>query len=98
MSLNNYNLDVKFLNLVNPGAKIRMPAHDAREMLLRKLFDLSKGKIIPIVRYDVGKELSLPNDETDAIVTELEAAGKIKKIAGIKIMLTSEAKGFLSDR
>jgi len=59
---------------------------------------LSKGKIISIFRHEVGKEFNLPNDETDAIVTELEAAGKIKKAAGIKIMLTPEAKRFLCDR
>jgi hypothetical protein len=57
-----------------------MSAYDVRELFLRKLYELSKGKIIPVVRYDVGKELNLPNDETDAIVTELEAAGKIKKL------------------
>jgi hypothetical protein len=39
----------------------------------------------------LGKNLNLPKDETDAIVTELEAAGKIKKVAGIGIMLTLQA-------
>jgi hypothetical protein len=63
LSLNNYVFDIKFLNLVNPGAKIRMSAYDVRELFLRKLYDLSKGKIIPIFRHEVGKEFNLPNDE-----------------------------------
>ena len=50
-----------------------------------------KGKIIHIFRDEVSKEFNLPKDETDAIVTELEAAG-------IKVMLTPEAKRILCDR
>ena len=68
-----------------------MSPYDVRELFLRKLYDLSKGKIIPIFRHEVGKEFNLSTDETDAIVTELEAAGKIKKVAGIGIMLTLQA-------
>ena len=67
-----------------------MSVADAQEQFLRKLYEFSKGKITPIDRYDVGKILKLPNDETDAIVTELEAAGKIKKVAITFIMLTLE--------
>ncbi|TLX87325.1 MAG: hypothetical protein E6L04_02725 [Thaumarchaeota archaeon] len=64
-----------------------MSVSDVRDLFLRKLYDMSKGKITPVARYEIGKELSLPNDETDAIVTELEAAGKIKKVAGNWILL-----------
>jgi hypothetical protein len=63
---------------------------DVQAEFLRKLYDLSDRKITPIDRHDVGKKLKLSNDETDAVVTELEAAGKINKLAGTMIMLTIE--------
>jgi hypothetical protein len=56
-----------------------------------------KVKSFLFFRHEVGKEFNLQNDETDAIGTELEAAGKIKKVAGIKVVLTPEAKRFLCD-
>jgi hypothetical protein len=64
---------------------------DVHDQFLRKLNDLAKGELTPIDRYEVGGELNLPNDETDSIVTDLEARGSIKKLLPTKIMLTQEA-------
>jgi hypothetical protein len=63
-----------------------------REQFLQKLYDMAKGQLTTIDRYDVGNELDLPNDETDAIVDVLTDTGKITKMAGSTIMLTVDAQ------
>jgi hypothetical protein len=66
-----------------------------REHFLTKLYHLSNRKLTPIDRYEVGKELKLPNQETDAIVDELSDRGRITKIGGTKIMLSLNEKKIL---
>ena len=66
-----------------------------REHFLTKLYHLSNRKLTPIDRYEVGKELKLPNQETDAIVDELSDRGRITKIEGTKIMLSLNEKKIL---
>lgn len=59
-----------------------------RKHILTKLYHLSNHELTPIDRYEVGKELNLPKQETDAIVDELSHSGRITKMAGTKIMLS----------
>jgi Mn-dependent DtxR family transcriptional regulator len=65
---------------------------DVRDKFLKKLYDMSRGELTTIDRYELGKELDLPKEETDAIVEELTEMGMIKKVAGTKILLTLEGK------
>lgn len=66
-----------------------------RDQFLIKLYHLSKGELTTIDRYDIGKELELPNQETDAIVDELSDRGRITKMVGTKIMLSPNEKKIL---
>lgn len=67
-----------------------------RELFLKTLYDLSERELRTIDRYDVGKELNLPKNETDAIVDELSDRGRIRKTAGSsKIMLSLNEKKIL---
>jgi hypothetical protein len=52
-----------------------------REHFLTKLCHLTNGELTLIDRYEVGKELNLPKQETDAIVDELSDRGRITKMA-----------------
>ena len=49
---------------------------------LKALYDLSERELRAIDRYEVGKQLNLPKEETDAIVNLLINRGRIGKIAG----------------
>jgi CTP-dependent riboflavin kinase len=66
-----------------------------REKFLIKLYELSKQELILIDRYEVGKELKLSKEETDAVVDELDDRGRIKKIVGTKIVLGFNEKKIL---
>ena len=66
-----------------------------RDQFLIKLYHLSKGEFTTIDRYEVGKELDLPNQETDAIVDELSNRGRVRKMVGTKIMLSLNEKKIL---
>jgi hypothetical protein len=66
-----------------------------RDQFLIKLYHLSKGELTTIDRYEVGKELNLPKEETDAIVDELSNRGRITTMAGTTIMLTLDEKNLL---
>ncbi len=66
-----------------------------RDHFLIKLYHLSKGELTTIDRYEVGKELNLPKEETDAIVDELSNRGRITTMAGTTIMLTLDEKKIL---
>ncbi|HEY7226766.1 MAG TPA: hypothetical protein VH481_01415 [Nitrososphaeraceae archaeon] len=67
-----------------------------RELFLKTLYDLSERELRAIDRYDVGKELNLPKEETDAIVEELSRRGRIRKMAASsKIMLSVNEKKIL---
>lgn len=66
------------------------------EHFLKTLYDLSERELRAIDRYEVGKQLNLPNEETDAIVNLLIDRGRITKIAGSsKIMLDLKEKKIL---
>jgi len=52
------------------------------EHFLKTLYDLSERELKAIDRYEVGKQLNLPKEETDAIVNLLIDRARITKIAG----------------
>ncbi|HKQ22309.1 MAG TPA: hypothetical protein VJS91_09740 [Nitrososphaeraceae archaeon] len=62
---------------------------------MTKLYHLSNRELTTIDRYEVGKELNLPKEETDAIVDELSNRGMITTMAGRTIMLTPDEKKIL---
>jgi hypothetical protein len=63
---------------------------------LKTLYDLSERELKAIDRYEVGKQLNLPKEETDAIVNLLIDRGRITKIAGSgEIMLDLKEKKIL---
>ena len=66
------------------------------EHFLKTLYDLSERELKAIDRYEVGKQLNLPKEETDAIVNLLIDRGRITKIAGsVEIMLDLKEKKIL---
>ena len=66
------------------------------EHFLKALYDLSERELKAIDRYEVGKQLNLPKEETDAIVNLLIDRGRITKIAGSgEIMLDLKEKKIL---
>jgi hypothetical protein len=66
------------------------------EHFLKTLYDLSERELRVIDRYEVGKQLNLPKEETDAIVNLLIDRGRITKIAGSdEIMLDLKEKKIL---
>jgi hypothetical protein len=66
------------------------------EHFLKTLYDLSERELRAIDRYEVGKQLNLPKEETDAIVNLLIDRGRITKIAGSdEIMLDLKEKKIL---
>lgn len=67
------------------------------EHFLTKLYLLSNGELTSIDRYEVGKELNLSIQETDAIVEELSERERITKMSGIKIMLSPNEKNILDN-
>jgi len=63
---------------------------------LKTLYDLSERELKAIDRYEVGKQLNLPKEETDAIVNLLIDRARITKIAGSgEIMLDLKEKKIL---
>ncbi len=66
-----------------------------RDHFLTKLYHLTNRGLTPIDRYEVGNELNLPKQETDAVVDELSDRGRITKMIGNKIMLTLNEKKIL---
>ena len=66
------------------------------EHFLKTLYDLSERELKAIDRYEVGKQLNLPKEETDTIVNLLIDRGRITKIAGSgEIMLDLKEKKVL---
>ena len=66
------------------------------EHFLKTLYDLSERELRAIDRYEVGKQLNLPKEETDVIVNLLIDRGRITKIAGSdEIMLDLKEKKIL---
>jgi hypothetical protein len=67
-----------------------------REHFLKTLYDLSKRELRANDRYELGKQLNLSKEETDAIVDQLIDRGRITKVAGSsKIMLDLKEKKIL---
>ena len=62
---------------------------------MTKLYHISNRELTTIDRYEVGNELNLPKEETDAIVDELSNRGMITTMAGPTIMLTPDEKKIL---
>ncbi|MGI0032274.1 MAG: hypothetical protein ACRD97_03265 [Nitrososphaeraceae archaeon] len=56
---------------------------------------MSEGHLTPFDRYEVGKKLGLDKEETDDIVEQLEATGRIVTAIGTKIVLSPRAKDML---
>jgi len=66
------------------------------EHFFKTLYDLSERELKAIDRYEVGKQLNLPKEETDAIVNLLIDRARITKIAGSgEIMLDLKEKKIL---
>jgi hypothetical protein len=67
-----------------------------REHFLKTLYDLSERELRANDRYELGKQLNLSKEETDAIVDQLIDRGRITKVAGSsKIMLDLKEKKIL---
>ena len=47
---------------------------------LRKLYEMSEGRMTTFDRYEIGRKLGLDGDETDEMVDELEELGKVKTL------------------
>jgi hypothetical protein len=62
---------------------------------LKKLYEMSEGHLTSFDRYEVGKKLGLDKEETDDIVEQLEATGRIVTAIGTKIVLSPRAKDML---
>jgi len=69
----------------------------AAESFVEQLYEMSGGNLKPFDRYKVGNQIGLDRDQTDAVVEELAVEGRIKKMVGMKVMLTPEEKNFIDD-
>ena len=66
----------------------------AAESFVEQLYEMSGAKLKAFNRYKVG---GLDREQTDAVVEELAVERRIKKMEGMKIMLTPEEKNFIDD-
>jgi hypothetical protein len=69
----------------------------AAESFVEQLYEMSGAKLKAFNRYKVGYQIGLDREQTDAVVEELAVERRIKKMEGMKIMLTPEEKNFIDD-
>ena len=69
----------------------------ASDTFLDQLYEMSQGNLTPFDRYEVGYQIGLDKDQTDAVVEELAAERKIQKMTGTVVMLTLEEKRVLDN-
>ena len=56
---------------------------------------MSEGDLKTFDRYEVGQQLGLDKEQTDAVVEELYGQRQLQKIVGTKIVLTPPLKEVL---
>lgn len=66
---------------------------DTSDSFIDELYEMSGGNL-PFDRYKVGNKLGLDKEQTDAVVEELAALGRIQKTAETEVSLTPEEKKF----
>ena len=69
----------------------------ASDSFLDQLYEMSEGNLRPFDRYEVGHQIGLDREQTDAVVEELAGTRRIQKMVGTVVMLTPEAKDLLDD-
>jgi hypothetical protein len=69
----------------------------AAESFVEQLYEMLGANLKPFDRYKVGYQIGLEREQTDAVVEELAVERRIKKMAGMKIMLTPEEKNFIDE-
>jgi hypothetical protein len=68
---------------------------DVSESFIEKLYEMSEGDLKTFDRYEVGQQLGLDKEQTDAVVEELYGKRQLRKIVGTKIVLTPPLKEVL---
>ena len=68
---------------------------DVSESFIEKLYEMSEGDLKTFDRYEVGQQLGLDKEQTDAVVEELYGKRQLQKIVGTKIVLTPQLKEVL---
>jgi hypothetical protein len=75
-----------------------MSEPDLSEEFIDRLYEMAEGDLKTFDRYEVGQELGLDNEQTDAVVEELYGKRQLQKIPGTKIVLTPPAKEVLESK
>jgi hypothetical protein len=71
---------------------------DVSEQFIDKLYGMSEGELKTFDRYEIGLQLGLDKEQTDALVEELRAKRRIQKLAGPVIILTPQEKEVLDNK
>jgi hypothetical protein len=69
----------------------------ASDLFIDQLYEMSKGNLRTFDRYEVGKQLGLDREQTDAVVEELAGTRRIQKMVGTVVMLTPAEKKFFDE-
>jgi hypothetical protein len=65
----------------------------ASDSFVDQLYEMSEGrKSKPFDRYEVGNQLGLDREQTDAVVQELAGTYRIQKMTGTVVMFNSRRK------
>ncbi|MDW0169998.1 MAG: hypothetical protein QOA19_02420 [Nitrososphaeraceae archaeon] len=75
-----------------------MSEPDLSEEFIDRLYEMAEGDLKTFDRYEVGQELGLDREQTDAVVEELYGKRQLQKIPGTKIVLTPPVKEVLESK
>lgn len=75
-----------------------MSEPDLSEEFIDILYEMAEGDLKTFDRYEVGQELGLDREQTDAVVEELYGKRQLQKIPGTKIVLTPLVKEVLESK
>lgn len=75
-----------------------MSEPDLSEEFIDRLYEMAEGDLKTFDRYEVGQELGLDREQTDAVVEELYGKRQLQKIPGTKIVLTQPVKEVLESK
>jgi len=75
-----------------------MSEPDLSEEFIDRLYEMAEGDLKTFDRYEVGQELGLDREQTDAVVEELYGKRQLQKILGTKIVLTPPVKEVLESK
>lgn len=64
----------------------------ASDSFVDQLYEMSEGNLKPFDRYEVGNQLGLDREQTDAVVQELAGTYRIQKMTGTVVMFNSRRK------